>query len=91
MPLKILKDGNRISYIYATEKENIPLITLENDSIIIEKRRISSPEVALLLASALRHAVGMMNIVAITGKDFEELEKFWTKEYEETYVRESSA
>ncbi|MCD6138976.1 MAG: hypothetical protein J7J91_10540 [Deltaproteobacteria bacterium] len=89
--LKIHREGKRLTYIYTKENENIPLLTLENGSIIIEKHRISSPEVALLLASALRHAVGMLNIVAITGKDFEELEKFWAEEYESAYVRESSA
>ena len=88
--IKIVKDGNRITYIYTTEKENIPLITLENGNIIVEKQRISSPEIALLLASVLKHAV-LAETSPLTEKEWEELEKFWAKEYEGGYVRESSA
>ena len=80
--IKILKEGNRITYIYTTEKENIPLLTLADGKIIIEKQSIHSPEIALLLASALRHAVGMLNIATLTGKTFEELERFWAEEYD---------
>ncbi len=89
MQLKILRDGNRISYIYTSEKENIPLLTLENGKIIIEKQSISSSEIALLLASVLKHAVGMLNTAAITGKDWEELERFWVEGYD-AYVRRIS-
>jgi len=39
--LKILKDGNRITYILARENENIPLLTVENGVIRVEKRLIS--------------------------------------------------
>ena len=81
MQLKIIKEGNRITYIYTTEKENIPLITLENSSIIVEKQRISSPEIALLLASVLKHAV-LAETATLTEKEWEELERFWAKEYD---------
>jgi len=84
--IKILKDENRITYIYTTEKENIPLITLENGNIIVEKQRISSPEIALLLASVLKHAV-LAETSPLMEREWEELERFWAKEYEETYVR----
>ena len=79
--IKILKDGNRITYIYTTEKENIPLITLENGNIIVEKQRISSPEIALLLASVLKHAV-LAETATLTEKEWEELERFWVEEYD---------
>jgi len=79
--IKILKDGNRITYIYTTEKENIPLITLENSSIIVEKQRISSPEIALLLAFVLKHAA-LAETATLTEKEWEELEQFWAKEYD---------
>jgi len=88
--IKILKDGNRITYIYTTEKENIPLITLENGNIIVEKQRISSPEIALLLASVLKHAV-LAETATLTEEEWEELERFWTEEYESAYVKESTA
>lgn len=79
--IKILKDGNRTTCIYATEKENIPLITLENGSIIVEKQRISSPEIALLLASVLKHAA-LAGTSPLTEKEWEELERFWSEEYD---------
>ena len=88
--IKILKDGNRITYIYTTEKENIPLITLENGNIIVEKQRISSPEIALLLASVLKHAV-LAETATLTEEEWEELERFWTEEYESAHVKESTA
>jgi len=81
MQLKIIKEGNRITYIYTTEKENIPLITLENSSIIVEKQHISSPEIALLLASVLKHAV-LAEAATLTEKEWEELERFWAEEYD---------
>ena len=90
MRLKILKDGNRITYIYTTEKENIPLITLENGNIIVEKQRISSSEIALLLASVLKHAV-LAETATLTEEEWEELERFWTEEYESAYVRRESS
>ena len=55
--VKILKDGNRITYILARENENIPLLTVENGGIRIEKVRLVDYEVALTLIAALRHAV----------------------------------
>ena len=79
--IKILKEGNRITYIYTTEKENIPLITLENGNIIVEKQRISSPEIALLLASVLKHAV-LAETSPLTEEEWEELERFWAEEYD---------
>ena len=86
--IKILKDGNRITYIYTTEKENIPLITLENSSIIVEKQRISSPEIALLLASVLKHAA-LTETSPLTEEEWEELERFWAEGYD-AYVRRIS-
>jgi len=88
--IKILKEENRITYIYTTEKENIPLLTVENGEIKIEKERFSSPQVALTLASVLKHAV-LAETATLTEREWEELEQFWAKEYEETYVGESSA
>jgi len=79
--IKILRDRNCTTYIYTTEKENIPLITLENSSIIVEKQRISSPEIALLLASVLKHAV-LAKTSPLMEKEWEELERFWAKEYD---------
>ena len=63
MSLKIVKDGNRITYIYTTEKENIPLVSVENFEIRIEKQRIDRIEncdVAFALIAALRHAIRRM-------------------------------
>ena len=57
--LKILKDGNRITYILAREKENIPLVSVE-DGVIRLKARIENSEVAFALIAALRHAVRQM-------------------------------
>jgi len=79
--LKILRDGNRTTYIYTTEKENIPLITLENGNIIVEKQRISSPEITLLLASVLKHAV-LAETSPLTEEEWEELERFWSEGYD---------
>jgi len=55
--IKILKEGNRITYIYTSERENIPLLTVENGEIRIEKVRLVDCEVAFALIAALRHAV----------------------------------
>jgi len=82
MQLKIRREGNRISYIYASEKENIPLITLADGKIIIEKQCIYSAEVALSLASALKHAASTMNPATLTEEAWGELERFWSKEYD---------
>ena len=57
MRVKIIKEGNRITYILARENENIPLLTVENGGIRIEKVRLVDYEVALTLIAALRHAV----------------------------------
>ena len=56
MQLKILKDGNRITYILARDGESIPLVSVEKD-IKVEKTRIGSEEIAYALIAALRHAV----------------------------------
>ena len=58
--LKILKDGNRTTYILVRENESIPLITVENGEIKIEIERISSRELAYRLASALEFAAAQM-------------------------------
>jgi len=55
--LKILKDGNHITYIYTTEKENIPLVSVENGEIKILINRISSEELAYRLAASIIFAV----------------------------------
>ena len=55
--IKILRDRNCTTYIYTTEKENIPLLTVENGEIRIEKVRLVDYEVSLTLIAALRHAV----------------------------------
>jgi len=89
--LKILKDGNRITYIYASEKENILLITLADGKIIIEKQCIYSAEVALSLASALKHAVGMMNSALLTEEGWQELERFWVGEYDALWQNTSNS
>ena len=91
MQLKIRREGNSITYIYASERENIPLITLADGKIIIEKQCIYSAEVALSLASALKHAASTMNPATLAEEEWEELERFWVKEYEGAYVGESSA
>ena len=68
------------------------MITLADGKIIIEKQCIYSAEVALSLASALKHAASTMNTATLTEEEWEELEKFWAKEYERAYVcRRSSA
>ena len=54
--IKILKEGDRITYILARENENIPLLAVEN-GVIRLKARIESSEVAFALIAALRHAV----------------------------------
>jgi len=56
MHLKILRDGNRITYILARDGESIPLVSVEKD-IKVEKTRIGSEEIAHALIAALRHAI----------------------------------
>ena len=73
MQLKIRREGNSITYIYASERENIPLITLADGKIIIGKQCIYSAEVALSLASALKHAASTMNLATLTEEEWEEL------------------
>jgi len=80
--LKILKDGNRTTYILARDGESIPLVSVEGGEIKVLKERITSPEIALLLASALRHAVSMMKNTLLTEEEWQELERFWAKEYD---------
>ena len=55
--IKILKDGNRITYILAREKENIPLVEVENGEIRVVKKRISDLEIFYSLIAALKVAV----------------------------------
>jgi len=55
--LKILKDGNRITYILARDNENIPLVSVENGVIKVEKKRISDLEIYYSLIAALKVAV----------------------------------
>jgi len=59
--VKILKDGNRTTYIYTTEKENIPLVSVGN-GVIRLKARIENSEVAFALIAALRHAARQMKV-----------------------------
>ena len=80
--VKILKDGNRITYILARDGESIPLVSVEDGEIKVLKERITSPEIALLLASALKHAVSMMSNIPLTEEEWRELERFWAKEYD---------
>ena len=89
--LKILKDGNRTTYILARDGESIPLVSVEGGGEIkVLKERITSPEIALLLASALRHAVGMMKNTLLTEEEWQELERFWAKEYDALWNISSS-
>jgi len=55
MRLKILRDGNRTTYILIRDGESIPLVSVEKD-IKVEKTRIRSEEIAYALIAALRHA-----------------------------------
>jgi len=55
--LKILKDGNRITYILVRDNENIPLLTVEDGKLSVEKTSTEDYEVTLALIAALRHAV----------------------------------
>jgi len=55
--VRIVKDGNRITYILARENENIPLLTVENGVIRVEKKRISDLEIFYSLVAALKVAV----------------------------------
>jgi len=55
MQLKILRDGNRTTYILARDGESILLVSVEKD-IKVEKTRIGSEEIAYALIAALRHA-----------------------------------
>lgn len=57
MPLKILKDGNRITYILVRERESIPLVTVENGEIRVVKERITDLEIFYSLIAALKVAV----------------------------------
>jgi len=54
--LKILKDGNRITYILVREKENIPLVEVENGEIRVVKERITDLELFYSLLAALKVA-----------------------------------
>ena len=58
--LKIVKDGNRITYILVREKENIPLLAVEDGKLIVEKTSTEDYEVAFALIAALKHAVERM-------------------------------
>jgi len=82
MRLKILRDGNCITYILTRDGESIPLVSVGDGEIKVLKERITSPEIALSLASALKHAVRMMNNVPLTEEEWRELERFWAKEYD---------
>ena len=75
--VKILKDGNRITYILARDGESIPLVSVEDGVIKVLKERITSPEIALSLASALKHAVSTMSNIPLTEEGWQELERFW--------------
>jgi len=55
--VRIVKDGNRITYILARENENIPLVSVENGVIRVEKKRISDLEIFYSLIAALKVAV----------------------------------
>ena len=55
--VRIVKDGNRITYILARGNENIPLLTVENGVIRVEKKRISDLEIFYSLVAALKVAV----------------------------------
>ncbi len=55
--VKILKDGNRTTYILARDGESIPLVSVGDGEIKVEKTRIGSEEIAYALIAALRHAV----------------------------------
>ena len=79
--VKILKDGNRITYILARDGESIPLVSVEDGEIKVLKERITSPEIALSLASALKHTVSTMSNIPLTEEEWQELERFWAKEY----------
>ncbi len=57
MQLKILRDGNRTTYILARDGESIPLVSVGDGEIKVEKTRIGSEEIAYALIAALRHAV----------------------------------
>jgi len=80
--VKILKDEKRTTYIFARDGESIPLVSVEGGEIKVLKERITSPEIALSLASALKHAVSMMGNTSLTEEEWQELEQFWTKEYD---------
>jgi len=56
MQLKILRDGNCITYILARGGESIPLVSVGDGEIKVEKTRIGSEEIAYALIAALRHA-----------------------------------
>ena len=55
--VKILKEGNRITYILVRDNENIPLVEVENGVIKVEKKRISDLEIYYSLIAALKVAV----------------------------------
>jgi len=57
MRLKILKEGDRITYILVREKENIPLVEVENGEIRVVQKRISDLEIFYSLIAALKVAV----------------------------------
>ena len=57
MQLKILKDENRTTYILTRDGESIPLVSVGDGEIKVEKTRIGSEEIAYALIAALRHAV----------------------------------
>ena len=59
--IKILKDGNRITYVLARENESIPLVVVENGAIKIEMTRISSRELAYRLATVLEFAAAELD------------------------------
>ena len=80
--LKIHRDEKRITYIFTRDSESIPLISIENGEIKVLKERITSPEIALSLASALKHAVRMMGNIPLTEEEWQELERFWAEEYD---------
>ena len=57
MQLKILKEGDRITYILTRENENIPLVEVENGEIRVVQKRISDLEIYYSLIAALKVAV----------------------------------
>ena len=89
--VKILNEGNCITYILAREKENIPLVEVENGEIRVVKKRISDLEIFYSLIAALKVAVLFMKKDEGYWRRCEIDKRFWQFMKEHDFIEAKEA